>query len=77
MWTACLLLLALAQAPPSDMGGSASGAIEGRPPATETSPLQQLIDKAPAGGTVEIGAGTYRGDLVIDRPLRHRRSRRR
>jgi nitrous oxidase accessory protein len=70
MWTACLLLLALAQAPPSDMGGSAADAIEGRPPAAETSPLQQLIDKAPAGSTVEIAAGTYRGDLVIDRPLR-------
>jgi len=31
--------------------------------------LQDRIDHAPAGGTVEIGPGTYAGDLVIDRPL--------
>jgi len=32
--------------------------------------LQERINVAPAGSTIEVQAGTYRGDLVIDRPLR-------
>jgi len=32
--------------------------------------LQERINAAPAGSIVEVQAGTYRGDLVIDRPLR-------
>lgn len=32
--------------------------------------LQERINVAPAGSTIEVDAGTYHGDLVIDRPLR-------
>ena len=32
--------------------------------------LQERIDVAPAGSTIEVDAGSYHGDLVIDRPLR-------
>ena len=69
MWAVSLLLLALAQPPPADMAGSTSGTIEGRPAPADVSPVQQLIDRTETGGRVEIGPGTYRGDLVIDRPL--------
>jgi nitrous oxidase accessory protein len=34
------------------------------------SPLQALVDAAPTGSTVRVAAGTYPGDLVIDRSLR-------
>ena len=46
------------------------GALEGRPPAAETSPLQARIDAAVAGSTVEVGPGEYAGDLILDKPLR-------
>jgi nitrous oxidase accessory protein len=36
----------------------------------EASPLQARIDAAAPGSTIEVGPGTYRGDLLIDRPLR-------
>ncbi len=49
---------------------SAPGQLEGRPDVTAVSPLQMRIDAAPAGGTVLVEAGTYRGDLLIDKPLR-------
>ncbi|MGE5357902.1 MAG: nitrous oxide reductase family maturation protein NosD, partial [Bacteroidales bacterium] len=45
------------------------GAIEGRPPPVRMSPIQALIDRARAGDVVEVGTGTYVGDLIIDRPL--------
>ena len=44
--------------------------IEGRPDTSQASPLQARIDAAPSGSTVEVGPGTYRGDLVLDRPVR-------
>lgn len=66
---ALLLLLALAQAPDGDMTAG-SGMVEGRPPAAHASPLQRRIDGAAAGATVEVTAGSYVGDLIIDRPLR-------
>jgi len=60
----------------SVLGGNAgsppTSLLEGRPPASQTSPLQAPIDLAPAGSTVEVGPGTYRGDLVLDRPIRLR-----
>lgn len=65
-----LLLLALAQMPTADMAAPATDMIEGRPAPSETSPIQLRIDSATAGSTLEIGPGTYHGDLVIDRPLR-------
>ena len=34
------------------------------------SDLQRRLDAAPSGSIVEVGPGTYRGDLVISRPVR-------
>jgi nitrous oxidase accessory protein len=53
-----------------EMAPIAPGALEGRPPAAETSPLQARIDAAPAGAVLEIAAGDYVGDLFLDHPLR-------
>ena len=47
----------------------APSALEGRPRPEQTSPIQALIDRARPGDVLEIGPGTYRGDLAIDRPL--------
>jgi nitrous oxidase accessory protein len=47
----------------------APAAIEGRPGPADTSPLQALIDRAPAGTRLEVPPGTYVGDIVIDKPL--------
>ncbi|MCP3773763.1 right-handed parallel beta-helix repeat-containing protein [Paenibacillus sp. MZ04-78.2] len=33
-------------------------------------PLQQLIDEAPPGGTLKLAEGTYRGPVVVAKPLR-------
>jgi nitrous oxidase accessory protein len=52
------------------MAGVAPGALEGRPPREELSVLQARIDGAPPGATVDVEAGEYAGDLVIDKPLR-------
>jgi nitrous oxidase accessory protein len=38
--------------------------------AANRSPLQARIDLASAGETIDVPAGVYDGDLVIDRPLR-------
>jgi nitrous oxidase accessory protein len=39
-------------------------------PAAVTSPIQARIDAARDGDTVEVGPGTYVGDLVVDRRVR-------
>jgi len=46
------------------------GQIESRPPSSQASPLQARIDAAAPGATVEVGPGTYEGDLLIDRSVR-------
>src|SRR5262249_49886259 len=46
-----------------------AGRLEGRPAATDTSPLQNRVDAARPGDTIVVEAGSYRGDLVIDRAL--------
>src|SRR5262245_25796 len=46
------------------------GRIEGRPGAGDLSPLQMLVDSARPGDTITVEAGIYRGDLLIDRPLK-------
>src|SRR5574341_2081131 len=51
------------------MAPATSGTIEGRPAASETSPLQARIDAASPGDRLVVGPGTYTGDLVVDRPL--------
>ena len=64
-----LLVLLVLAVGGQEMPSIEPGALEGRPRPGETSPLQALLDAAPAGGTVEIQAGEYRGDLVFDRPV--------
>lgn len=67
---ATLLALAAAAGAAGEMPSIPPGGLEGRPPPGEASPLQALVDAAPPGSTVTIPAGTYQGDLVVDRPLR-------
>ena len=43
--------------------------VEGRPAAEHVSPLQALVDRAQPGDRVVVPAGTYDGDLLIDRPI--------
>ena len=67
------LALAMLTAAPSARAqdhASVPGTLEGRPSPDAVSPLQARIDAAPPGATLVIDAGTYRGDLLIDRPLR-------
>lgn len=66
------LLLALATGAGAALHADEAGAssqLEGRPAATQASPLQARIDAAAAGATVAVGPGVYVGDLVIDKPL--------
>ena len=46
------------------------GNLEGRPGASDVSPLQTRLDAAQPGQVVTIDGGVYHGDLVVDRPLR-------
>lgn len=62
-----LLVVLMAQAPAAASGASAPP--EPRPAAADLSPLQRRIDTAAPGSVVEVGPGTYTGDLVIDHPL--------
>jgi len=66
-----LAVAALAAVGPQGVAdhGASSGTLEPRPAAGQVSSLQRIIDEAPAGGTVEIPAGTYTGDLEILRPI--------
>jgi nitrous oxidase accessory protein len=45
------------------------GNLEGRPGAERASPLQARLDAAPRGARVLVEAGTYRGDLLIEKPV--------
>ena len=67
--TTVLLLAALIAQTPAVMPPVSSGSLEGRPPAADASPLQTRVDAAVPGSVVAVEAGTYDGDLVIDRPL--------
>jgi nitrous oxidase accessory protein len=64
---AVLLLASVLQLVAADP--PAPGTLEGRPAPAHVSPLQPLVDRAEPGGVVTVPAGTYRGDLLIDRPL--------
>lgn len=63
---AVMLLLGLLQV--SDALPPGAG-VEGRPAVAHTSPLQALVDRARPGDRVVVPAGTYDGDLLIDRPI--------
>ncbi|MGH9365409.1 MAG: NosD domain-containing protein, partial [Thermoanaerobaculia bacterium] len=67
MVPALVLLAALGG---DEVGASRAASLEGRPDAAHASPLQARVDAAPPGGVVEVGPGVYRGDLVLDRPLK-------
>ena len=82
MLTAVLLSLVLLLAPTcraearvaSQREGGAdmtvgSGTLEGRPPEAQLSPLQRAIDAAAVGDTIDVPAGTYTGDLFIDKSV--------
>ena len=62
-----LLLMGLLQGTVADLPPRAG--VEGRPPAEHASPLQALVDRAQPGDRVVVPAGTYDGDLLIDRPI--------
>ncbi|MBZ5559050.1 MAG: nitrous oxide reductase family maturation protein NosD [Acidobacteriia bacterium] len=63
-------VIAIALAGQADMTAPAAAMIDGRPSAREVSPLQPLVDAAPAGSTLEIPPGRYVGDVFVDKPLR-------
>lgn len=68
----CLSLAGPSVAPvaaQTDDAQPASGQVEGRPAPAHTSPLQVLIDQARPGDRIVVPAGTYEGDLHIDRAL--------
>ena len=67
MFGSLLLIALVAQASSGVTATPAS--LEQRPAAGDLSPLQRRIDAADPGSVVEVEAGTYIGDLVIDRPL--------
>jgi nitrous oxidase accessory protein len=54
---------------PGDMAPAPSDTLERRPPSARSSALQARIDAAIPRATIEIGPGTYVGDLYIDKPL--------
>ena len=66
---AFLVVLAQSGAVPGMAPVGAAG-LEGRPAPSATSPLQARIDATPEGTVLEIGPGTYRGDLTVDRRVR-------
>ena len=66
---AIVLSAATARAHADEMTAIAPGALEGRPPLADRSPLQARIDAAAPGATVEVSPGDYAGDLVVDKAL--------
>ena len=52
-----------------ELAPAAAAGLEGRPAESALSPLQARIDAASEGSVVEVGPGTYRGDLLIDRRI--------
>ena len=69
MTSIAIVIAALALGGQADMSPSVGTTVEGRPPLRDQSPIQQLIDAAPPGSTLEIPAGRYTGDIIVDRPV--------
>jgi len=61
---------ATAEAPDAQGHATSPGMVEGRPGPSDTSPLQARVDAAREGDTVPVEAGTYTGDLFIDKAIR-------
>jgi nitrous oxidase accessory protein len=53
----------------SEMAPASAAGLEGRPAPSALSPLQARIDAASEDSVVEVGPGTYRGDVFIDRRI--------
>ncbi|HEX4954693.1 MAG TPA: nitrous oxide reductase family maturation protein NosD [Thermoanaerobaculia bacterium] len=53
----------------ADEAAPPSATLEGRPAAADLSPLQSRLDAALPGETIVVEAGTYPGDLLIEKPL--------
>jgi len=68
LWPAVALMVVMAGAPGHEQAPP-SGSLEGRPAAGTASPLQARVDAAAPGATLEVGPGTYAGDLTLDRPV--------
>jgi nitrous oxidase accessory protein len=65
MLLAAVVLLAAVNG--DEMAPSTPSGVEGRPAAAAASPLQARVDAAGDGDVVEVGPGTYRGDLYLGR----------
>lgn len=70
MLAVALFVVALVGQASAGMPQQSAGALEGRPSAADASPLQARVDAAPAGAVVEVDAGVYVGDLILERPIR-------
>jgi nitrous oxidase accessory protein len=68
--TVLAALLGASPAGAQDDHATAPGALEGRPAPPAASPLQALVDAAAPGATIEVPAGVYDGDLLVDKPIR-------
>ena len=64
-----LVAASLLQTPADDAQAPATRSLEGRPATADASPLQALVDRAGPGDRIVVPAGTYAGDLLIDKPL--------
>jgi nitrous oxidase accessory protein len=61
--------IAAAQASMTAAESAAPSRLERRAPAADASSLQARIDAAAPGDRIDVDAGTYPGDIFIDRPL--------
>lgn len=64
-----LILLAAISGEEMPAVPAVAAGLEGRPPAAQSSTLQARVDAAAPGALLEVAAGSYAGDLVIDKPL--------
>jgi nitrous oxidase accessory protein len=64
-----LFVLMLVAQSAAGMPAAGAGNLEGRPAPAQASPLQARLDAAPPGSVIEVDAGAYVGDLIIDRPM--------
>jgi len=69
VWAALALCATVARATAQENHATIPGALEGRPDSRSVSALQVRIDAARPGERLVVTAGTYRGDLLIDKPL--------
>jgi nitrous oxidase accessory protein len=66
---ACAVWLLAATVASAQEHVTTPGNLEGRPGPAAASPLQARLDAAKPGARIVVAAGTYRGDLLIDKPV--------